>query len=306
MDKTIVTAAITGAIHTPSMSPYLPLTGNQIIEEILAVHEAGGAIAHVHVRNEESGLPIADQDIFRRVGEEVKRHCDIIICFTTGGALGEPVENRVRVVSNLHPELASLNAGSLNFALFHVADRANQWRQSWEKGYLEATEDFIFPNTFRTMREFLTIFRANNTKPEFEIYDVGMVNNLAYLIKAGHADEPVHLQFVMGILGGIPATCENLISLLNTAQKALGRFTWSVCAAGRAQFPMCTQALLLGGHVRVGLEDNLYLDRGVMAKSNAEQVSKIIRIIRELGGEPATPDEARAILGLKGLNKVNY
>ena len=306
MDKTIVTAAITGAIHTPSMSPYLPITGSQIIEEILAVHEAGGAIAHVHVRNQESGLPSADQDIFRRIGEEVKRHCDIIICFTTGGRLGEPVENRVRVVSNLHPELASLNAGSLNFALFHIADRGDLWQQPWEKGYLEATEDFIFPNTFRTMREFLAIFRSHNTKPEFEIYDVGMVNNLAYLISAGHAAEPVHLQFVMGILGGIPATSDNLIFMLNTAQKALGRFTWSVCAAGRAQFPMCTQALLLGGHVRVGLEDNLYLDKGVIAKSNAEQVSKIIRIMRELGKEPATPEEARTILGLKGLNKVNY
>ena len=306
MDKTIVTAAITGAIHTPSMSPYLPITGSQIIEEILAVHEAGGAIAHVHVRNQESGLPSADQDIFRRIGEEVKRHCDIIICFTTGGRLGEPVENRVRVVSNLHPELASLNAGSLNFALFHIADRGDRWQQPWEKGYLEATEDFIFPNTFRTMREFLAIFRSHNTKPEFEIYDVGMVNNLAYLISAGHAAGPVNLQFVMGILGGIPATSDNLIFLLNTAQKALGRFTWSVCAAGRAQFPMCTQALLLGGHVRVGLEDNLYLDKGVIAKSNAEQVSKIIRIMRELGKEPATPEEARTILGLKGLNKVNY
>jgi uncharacterized protein (DUF849 family) len=306
MAKTIVTAAITGAIHTPSMSPYLPLTGNQIIEEILAVHEAGGAIAHVHVRNEQSGLPNADQDVYRRIGEKVKRHCDIIICFTTGGRLGEPVENRVRVVSNLRPEMASLNAGSLNFALFHVADRVNQWQQPWEKDYLEATEDFIFPNTFRTMREFLAIFRSHNTKPEFEIYDVGMINNLAYLIKAGHTDEPVHLQFVMGILGGIPATPDNLIFLLNTAQKALGRFTWSVCAAGRAQFSMCTQALLLGGHVRVGLEDNLYLDKGIMAKSNAEQVSKIIRIMRELGEEPASPEEARAILGLKGVDTVNY
>jgi 3,5-dioxohexanoate:acetyl-CoA acetone transferase len=306
MDKTIVTAAITGAIHTPTMSPFLPLTGSQIIEEIIAVHEAGGAIAHVHARDEQSGLPNSDQDVYRRIGEEVKRHWDIVICFTTGGRLGESVENRVRVVSNLHPELASLNAGSLNFALFHVADRVDQWKEPWEKGYLEATEDFIFPNTFRTMREFLTIFRSKSTKPEFEIYDVGMINNLAYLIGAGHADEPVHLQFVMGILGGIPATCENLMFLLNTAQKSIGRFTWSVCAAGRAQFLMCTQALLLGGHVRVGLEDNLYLEKGVIAKSNAEQVSKIIRIMKELGNEPATPEEARTILGLKGLDKVNY
>jgi uncharacterized protein (DUF849 family) len=240
------------------------------------------------------------------IATEVKKYCDIILCTTTGGKLGEPVEKRVQVVSTLKPELASLNAGSLNFALFHIADNYKEWKFEWEKYYLNLTEDFIFPNTFKTMREFLAIFNDMGTKPEFEIYDVGMINNLAFAIKAGYVKEPIYLQFVLGILGGIPATPENLVFLLETARKAVGEFEFSVCAAGRQQFRMCTQSFLLGGNARVGLEDNLYLEKGVLAKSNAEQVEKIIRIARELELEPATPQEAREILGLKGLDKVGF
>jgi uncharacterized protein (DUF849 family) len=228
------------------------------------------------------------------------------MCTTTGGRLGESVENRVRVVSTLKPELASLNAGSLNFALFHIKDKFKDWKYDWEKQYLELTEDFIFPNTFKTMRQFLAIFNQMGTKPEFEIYDVGMINNLAFAIQAGWVQKPVYLQFVMGILGGIPATPENLVFLYETACKAIGDFEFSVCAAGRFQFNMGAQCFLLGGHSRVGLEDNLYLTRGELAKSNAEQVKKIIRIARELDLEPATPAEAREILGLKGLDQVNF
>jgi uncharacterized protein (DUF849 family) len=228
------------------------------------------------------------------------------LCTTTGGALGEPVEKRVKVATTLKPELASLNAGSLNFALFHVLDKIKEWKYDWEKQYLGITEDFIFPNTFKTMREFLEIFNQVGTKPEFEIYDVGMINNLAYAIQAGWVKKPVYLQFVMGILGGIPATPQNLVFLYETAQKAIGDFEFSVCAAGKNQFYMGTQAFLLGGHARVGLEDNLYIGKGQLAKSNAEQVEKIARIARELDCEPATPEEARQILGLKGLDKVNY
>ncbi|MBU2467735.1 MAG: 3-keto-5-aminohexanoate cleavage protein [Proteobacteria bacterium] len=304
--KTIITAAVTGAIHTPTMSPYLPVTPQELIEDILSVHEAGGAVAHLHVRDPQTGMPNADQDIYREVVSEVKRRCDIVLCTTTGGKLGEPVENRSRVVANLQPELASLNAGSLNFALFHVAKQHQQWKHSWEKDYLAGTEDFIFPNSFYTMRRFLEIMGENGTKPEFEIYDVGMINNLAHLIQAGHVKKPVYLQFVMGILGGIPATVDNLVYMVQTAQHQIGDFQWSVCAAGRFQFPMTTHALLMGGHARVGLEDNLYLEKGVLAKSSGEQVAKLIRIARELGVEPATPAEARGILGLKGLDKVNY
>jgi uncharacterized protein (DUF849 family) len=306
MRKAIITAAITGSVHTPSMSPHLPVSERQIIDEILAVHAAGGTVAHVHVRQEADGLPCADQESFRRIATEVKKQCDIILCTTTGGRLGEPVAKRVQVVSTLRPELASLNAGSLNFALFQVLGKFKEFKHDWEEAYLRSTEDFIFPNTFKTMREFLEIFGTMGTKPEFEIYDTGMLNNLAFLIGEGIVRTPVYLQFVMGILGGIPATTENLVFLVETARKQIGRFEFSVCAAGSAQFPMCTLSLLMGGHARVGLEDNLYLEKGVLAKSNADQVSKIIRIARELGIEPATPQEARQMLNLKGLAQVAF
>jgi uncharacterized protein (DUF849 family) len=306
MKRVIITAAITGSIHTPSMSPYLPISPEQIAEEAIKVYEAGGAVAHVHVRDPKTGIPNADQDAYREIAMEVKKRCDLILCFTTGGRLGEPVEKRLKVVSSLKPEMSSLNAGSLNFALFHVVDKIKDWKFSWEKEYLEGTEDFIFPNTFKTMRQYLSVIGENGTKPEFEIYDVGMINNVAFLIEAGYVKKPVYLQFVMGILGGIAATPQNLTFLVESAKSAIGDFEFSVCAAGRMQFPLCTQSLILGGHARVGLEDNLYLDKGVMAKSNAEQVAKIIRIAGELGLEPATPNEARKILNLKGLEKVNF
>lgn len=305
-EKRIITAALTGAIHTPSMSPHLPVTVEELIEEAVKAHEAGAAVVHIHVRHPDTGLPCADQDTFRTFAEGVKKRCDVVICCTTGGRLGEPVENRVRVVSSLSPELATLNAGSLNFALFHIADNYHNWTYDWEKGYLEATEDFIFPNTFLTMRQFLEKFADQGTKPEFEIYDLGMINNLAFLIEKGHVRKPVYLQFVMGILGGIPATIENFVILLESARKAIGDFQFSVCAAGRTQFSLCTTSLMMGGHARVGLEDNLYLEKGLLAKSNAEQVAKIIRIAREFGIDPATPAEARQILGLKGISKVNF
>ena len=306
MRKAIITAALTGSIHTPSMSPYLPVTASQLIDEILAVHEAGGAVAHLHVRDPETGLPNADQDAYVEIATTVKKHCDIILCTTTGGKLGEPVEKRVRVATTLKPELASLNAGSLNFALFHIADKVKDYKFDWEKPYLAGTDDFIFPNTFKTMKEFLQIFATTGTKPEFEIYDMGMINNLAFLINKGIVKKPVYLQFVMGILGGIPATPENLVYLLDTARRQIGDFQFSVCAAGNMQFPMCTQSLIMNGNARVGLEDNLYLEKGVLAKSNADQVKKIIRIAAELGIAPATPEEARQMLGLKGLDQVDF
>ena len=203
------------------MSPYLPITASQLIDEILAVHEAGGAVAHLHVRDQQTGIPNADQDTYREIATEIKKHCDIILCTTTGGRLGEPVEKRVAVASSLEPELASLNAGSLNFALFHVVDKIKEWKFDWEKPYLENTDDFIFPNTFKTMHQFLEIFDKTKTKPEFEIYDTGMINNLAFLIREGIAKRPVYMQFVMGILGGIPATPENLVHLHETARRQI-------------------------------------------------------------------------------------
>ena len=306
MNKRIITAAITGAIHTPTMSPYLPITPKQIIDEILAVHEAGGTVCHVHVRDPNTGQPVTDLDIFREITSTVKSKCDIILCLTTGGGIGMSVEERLKTVTTFSPELASFNAGSMNFAIFHVMDKWKDWKYEWEPEYLDMTEDFIFPNTFKTLREFSETFNKNNTKPELEIYDAGMINNMAHLIQRGYIKKPVYIQFVMGVLGGITPSPENLMFLVDYTKRLIGDFEFSVAVAGRAQFPICTQSLLLGGHVRVGLEDNLYLEKGRMAKSNAEQVEKIIRIARELGLEPATSNEARQILGLKGLDKVNF
>lgn len=191
---------------------------------------------------------------------------------------------------------------------FHakIWDIFQEWKYDWEKSYLEGTEDFIFPNTFKTMRQYIEIMNEHGAKPELEIYDAGMINNVAFLINKGVIKPPVYLQFVMGILGGIPGTIENLVFLIETARRQIGDFEFSVCAAGKQQFPMCTASLLMGGHARVGLEDNLYLEKGILAKSNAEQVTKLIRIAREFGIELATPEEARKILHLKGLDKVNY
>jgi len=300
MRKAIVTAAITGSIHTPTMSPYLPITPQQIIDEILAVHEAGGTVCHVHTRDPKTGQPVTDLGIYQEIVSSVKNQCDIILCLTTGGGAGMTAEERLQTVTALSPELASFNAGSLNFGIFPLLQKHQEWKYDWETKYLAMTEDHVFTNTFKTLREFCNYFKQNSTKPELEVYDVGMLNNIAFLIQNGYLEKPVYLQFVMGILGGIPASPENLIFLLDCAKKLIGEFEFSVCAAGKEQFPMCTLSLLMGGHARVGLEDNLWLEKGVMAKSNAEHVKKMIRISREFGIEPASADEARQILGLKG------
>lgn len=305
-DKTIITAAITGSIHTPTMSPYLPITPQQIADEAVRAYEAGAAVCHVHARNPETGMPVADTNLMQQIITNIKSRCDIVVCITTGGGMGMTVEQRVAPVTLFKPELASFNAGSVNFALFPVIGRYKEWKFEWEKMYLGMSEDFIFPNTFKTMREYCGFFGQNGTKPEFEIYDSGMVNNVAYLIQAGHVKKPVYIQFVMGVLGGITPSSKNLLFLVDYARELIGDFEFSVCVAGRAQFPLCTQSLLIGGNCRVGLEDNLYLDKGQMAKSNGEQVAKMVRIARELGIEPATPDEARKLLGLKGIAQVNY
>jgi uncharacterized protein (DUF849 family) len=208
--------------------------------------------------------------------------------------------------SKLRREVASFNAGSINFALFPVMMRYKEWKFEWERQYLGMTEDFIYANTFKSMKEYCGKFNETGTKPEFEIFDAGMVNNVAFMIQAGYVKKPVYIQFVMGVLGGITPSPENLLFLVDYAKKLIGDFEFSVCVAGRAQFPICTQSLLIGGNARVGLEDNLYLEKGQVAKSNAEQVAKMVRIAGELGIDPATPDEARSILGLKGIDKVNF
>ena len=307
-EKVIITAAITGAIHTPTMSPYLPVTPKQIADDAVRAAEAGAAVVHIHGRREVDGMAVGDVNIMKEIITSIKSRCNAAICITTGGALGMTIEQRVAPVTLYKPELGSLNAGSINFALFPVVAKHKEWKYDWEKQYLGMTEDFIFPNTFKSMKEYCRIFAENGTKPEFEIYDAGMVNNVAFMIQAGWVKKPVYIQFVLGVLGGLTPSAENLLFLVDYAKKQIGDgdFVFSVCVAGRAQFPICTQSLLIGGNCRVGLEDNLYLEKGKMAKSNAEQVTKMVRISKEFGVEPATPDEARKILGLKGIDKVNY
>jgi uncharacterized protein (DUF849 family) len=306
MTKRIITAAITGSIHTPTMSPHLPITPDQIVEEAVRACNAGAAVVHIHARDPETGRPSADVSLYQEIASRVKSRCNIILCITTGGGRGMTVEERVRTIPLLKPELASCNFGSLNFALFPVLDAYEQFKFPWEREHLAASEDAIFPNTFKMLRETLPLFQENGTRPELEVYDAGMINNVAFMLNRGQLKKPIYMQFVMGILGGIQPTSDNLMFLHKSARELIGDFTWSVCAAGKQQIPMCTLSLILGGNVRVGLEDNLYLERGLKAKSNAEQVEKIIRIARELGLEPATPDEARQILDLKGMDKVAF
>lgn len=309
MAKVIVTAAITGAIHTPTMSAYLPITPQQIADHAINAYEAGAAIVHIHVRDPETGEPSSDMNLFHQVLTRIKGECNVVVCTTTGGGHKRTVEERLEVVPNFKPELASYNAGSLSVGNFDIAERMKieEWKYPWEKPFLEKTEDSIFPNTFKSLKKFAQTFTQNGTKPEIEIYDCAMINNVAYLIEHGYLKKPVFLQFAFGILGRLPATIQNLVFLYETAKRTFGDdFVWSACAAGHFQLPICTMALTMGGNVRVGMEDSLYAGKDIMAKNNAEQVEKIVRIARELDIDIATPNEARQILGLKGLDKVNY
>lgn len=306
MDKVIVTAAITGSIHTPSMSPYLPISPDEIVAEVIQSYEAGAAAAHIHVRDPRNGRPVPSIELFREVAAKVKSKCNIILTITTGGGMGMSTEERIAIIPVLKPELATFNFGSMNFSFFPMLDRYKEFKFDWEKQFIEMSEEFVPMNNFKTLRIFARIFEENGTKPELEIYDVAMVNNISFFIEKGMIKKPVYVQFVLGTLGGLPATADNVLFLYNTAKSLIGDFIFSVCAAGRYQIPMCVQSILLGGNVRVGLEDSLFVDKGVLAKSNAEQVAKIIKIARELGIEPASPGEARKILGLKGLDKVNF
>jgi uncharacterized protein (DUF849 family) len=307
MGTVIITAALTGAIHTPSMSEYLPSTPGHIIEEAVRCHNAGAAVVHVHARNPKDGSPSSSGDIFREILSGIKARSKVVVTPTTGGSPTMTPQERLAVVSALKPEMATFNAGSLNFALYPVVQKVKEFKYPWEKAYLEGTESFIFSNHFQSLHIYSKTMIETNTRPEIEIYDVGQINNVAQLVSEGYLKTPIYLQFVMGILGGIPATTDNLLYLIRESRRLLREdFKWSVCAAGRFQFNMGVVNVLEGGFWRVGLEDNLYLEKGVLAKSSAEQVEKAIRIIRELGYEPATEDEARKILQLKGLDKVNY
>jgi len=306
MGKVIITAALTGNIHVPSMSPYLPLTPDQLANEAVRSEAAGAAVVHVHARNPEDGKPSTELELYREILSGIKSKTKLVVSPTTGGTATMTPEERIRVVKELKPEMATFNAGSFNFALYPVVNKIENFQYPWEKEFLESTESFIFPNTFTSLKVFCKTMNEVQTKPELEVYDVGQITNLAQIIREGYLKKPLYLQFVLGILGGIPASLDNLLYLTNTAQRALGEFQLSVCAAGRHQFPMGVVNMIQGGHMRVGLEDNLYISKGQLAKSSAEQVEKAIRFARELGLEVASPDDAREILGLKGPDNVNF
>jgi len=306
MRKVIITAALTGNIHVPSMSPYLPVAPQQIIDEAARCEKAGAAVVHVHARNPEDGKPTTDVEIYREILSGIKAKTNLVVSPTTGGTATMTPEQRIAVVRELKPEMATFNAGSINFALYPVVSKIREFKHQWEKEFLEGTESFIFPNTFTSLKVFCKTMKEVQTLPELEVYDVGHITNLAQIISEGYLKRPLYLQFVLGILGGIPATVDNLVFLINTAKRALGEFQWSVCAAGRYQFPIGVVNLIQGGYMRVGLEDNLYISKGQLAKSNAEQVEKAIRFARELDLDIASPNDARQMLGLKGPDKVNF
>lgn len=305
--KVIINCAVTGSIHIPTMTPHLPITPQQIAGEAIAAAKAGAGTVHLHVRNPETGQPSSDLGLFKEVCSEIHRSSDVVMCPTTGGGLGMTPEERVRVVRELQPELASCNMGSFNFGLFPLLERFSKFKFQWEKEYLEMTRDFIFPNTFKSLEIFLKSFRDSGTKPEMECYDVGHLYNVAHMADQGYIDKPFFLQLILGILGAIQPSVENLVHMKNTADKLFGDdYLWSVLPVGRHQFALGTVAVVMGGNVRVGMEDNLYLSKGVLVKSNEESVAKIRHLIEELSLEVATPDETRKMLKLKGRDKTNF
>ena len=305
--KVIINCAVTGSIHVPSMSPYLPITPEQIASEALAAAEAGAATVHLHARDPQTGKPNMDLDLFRRFCREVHDRSDVVICITTGGAPTMTPEERMVAVRTVKPELASINMGSINFGLFPMMARIKEYKHDWEKPYLEGSRDLIFKNTFYDQERIFKIMEECGTKPEMECYDVGHLYNTAYWVDQGVLKPPFWLQLILGIHGAIQPSVENLVHMKATADKLFGKdYIFSVLAVGRHEFNLGTVGVVLGGSVRVGLEDNLYLGKGQLAKSNAEQVAKIRRIIEELSFEIATPDEARQILGLKGKDKTSF
>lgn len=308
MEKLIITAAISGAATIPSLSPYLPLSPREIADSALEAAKAGAAVVHVHARRPEDGFPSSSPDHFREILTRIKDNSDVVICITTGGSAMMTVEERAAVVPLFKPEMCSFNMGSINFALHTSLKYLKEFKYPWEKPYLEMSKDFVFKNTFKDFEYLCEVTRANNTKPELEIYDVGHLYNLDHLVTEGLIKPPLHMQFVMGVLGAIRGTPEDLTFLVTKARSLFGseNFSWSVIGVGAAEINLSTMAIHMGGHVRVGLEDNIFIKKGVLAKSNAELVEKVVTLADLLHREVASPDEARQILGLKGLQNVNY
>ena len=306
MSKIIITCAVTGSIHTPSMSPHLPVTPDEITAQAIEAAEAGATILHLHARDPETGHPSADPGHFMAFLPRIKQASDAVLNLTTGGSAIMTLDDRLAAPKRAEPEMCSLNMGSMNFALYPAAARIEEWKHDWEKPFLETSDDLVFKNTPRDIARVLTeMGAARGARFEFECYDVGHLYMLRHFADRGLVTPPFFVQFVFGVLGGIGPDPENLTHMKGIADKLFGAdYTFSVLAAGRHQMPLATMAAALGGHVRVGLEDSLYISRGRLAHSNAEQVAKIRRIVEELGREVASPAEARKMLGLKGGDRT--
>ena len=305
--KVIISCAVTGSVHTPTMSPHLPITPQQIAEQAIAAVQAGAAIVHLHARNPQDGRPTPDPAVFEQFVPRIIEATDAVINITTGGSTRMTLEERLAYPLRLKPEMCSLNMGSMNFSIHPVARKITHWQHDWERPYVEGMEDLIFRNTFRDIRHVLQVLGQDcGTRFEFECYDVGHLYNLAHFVDEGLVEGPLFIQGIFGILGGLGPDPENVVTMKTTADRLFGRggYRFSVLGAGRHQMPLLTMGAVLGSHVRVGLEDSLYLGRGQLAHSCAEQVAKIRRILDELSLEVATPDEARALLGLKGRAAV--
>ena len=307
-NKVIITCAMTGGIHVPTMSDYLPVTPEEIAQQSIDAANAGASILHLHARDPENGRPTSDPEIFNKFLPVIKDATNAVINITTGGGLQMTVDQRLEAPLQFKPEMCSLNMGSMNFALFPAASKLSNWKYEWEKPFLEASEDFIFRNTFGDVRKIVKILGDEcGTKFEHECYDIGHLYNLAHFVDSGIIKPPFLIQSIFGVLGGIGPEMDNVLFMKQTADRLFGNdYIWSVLAAGRFQIPFVTQAAMMGGNVRVGLEDSIYLGKGVLAKSNAEQVIKIKKILEELGMQIATPDDTRSILGLKGKDLVNF
>ncbi|CAN7505511.1 3-keto-5-aminohexanoate cleavage protein [Bosea sp. LjRoot90] len=305
--KVIITCAVTGAIHTPSMSPYLPVTPEEIIDAAVGAAEAGAALVHVHARNPKTGQPDQSPEAFEPFLKVIKQRSNCVINITTGGAPTMLVEERLKPCAHFKPEVASLNMGSMNFGLYPMLNRFKEFKHDWERPYLEGSNDRVFKNTFKDIENILTTCAENGTRFEIECYDIGHLYTLAHFVDRGLVKPPFFVQSVFGLLGGIGPHPEDVVHMKRTADRLFGDdYHWSVLGAGRHQLPIAAMAVAMGGNLRVGLEDSLWLGPGQLAKSNADQVRAARKIIEGLGLEIATPDDAREQLQLKGADKVAF
>jgi uncharacterized protein (DUF849 family) len=306
-DKVIITCAVTGAIHTPSMTPYLPITPDEIAEAAIAAAEAGASILHLHARDPETGRPDQSPEAFAAFLPRIKQATNAVINITTGGSPYMTVAERAEPAARYAPEVASLNMGSMNFGFFPLLAKYTEFKHEWEREHLENSRDLVFRNSFKDIEYVLETCYGNGTRFEFECYDISHLYNLAHFAERGLVKPPFFIQSVFGLLGGIGTHPEDVMHMKRTADRLFGRdFRWSVLGAGKDQFRIATQAVSMGGNIRVGLEDSIWIARGELASSNAQQVEKARRLVEGLGLSVATPQEAREMLALKGGDRVNF